>query len=182
MPICTSGRIPIVFLFLSVLVFLIVSMTVGPATADALAAQAPCPTGKPASLVRGLGPVVGQSPIWVTPGRFPIKWDGPNYPVQLLWVIDAAARGQIFVTGRNRDTKALLRFTKFGDTLGERQARFALDPLGYKPKQAPPEELRRYGFDLIYGWFPETGCYEIQARVGRQQATIYLEIGKPPAR
>lgn len=112
-------------------------------------------------------------------GRFPIKWDGPNYPVQLLWVVDAAARGQIFVSGRNRDTKALLRFTKFGDTLGERQARFTLDPLGYKPKQTPPEELKKYGFDLIYAWFPEPGCYEIQARVGRQHTTLYLEIPRP---
>jgi hypothetical protein len=143
------------------------------------AGQAPCPTGKPVTLVRGIGPVLGQSPLWVTPGRFPIKWDGPNHPVQLLWVIDANARGQILVTGKHRDTRALLRFTKFGDTLGERQARFALDPLGYKPKQATAADLQRYGFDLIYAWFPEAGCYEIQGRVGRQQATIYLEIGKP---
>ncbi len=162
-------------------VMLLLAAAAGTAT-GAGAVQPPCPTGKPVSLVRGVGPVLGASPIWVTPGRFPIKWDGPNYPVQLLWVIDANARGQIVLTGKKRDSKVVARFTKFGDTLGERRARWILDPLGYTPKQVAQADLRRYGFDLIYAWFAEPGCYEIQARVGRQQATIYLEVPEATGR
>lgn len=135
-----------------------------------------CPVGRPTVLTKAVAAAVGQSPLWVVIGRGPVKWVGPNDPVQLLWVLDGQARGQAFVTGKHRKTGAVLRFTKFGDRLGERQARYTLQLLGYKPKQATAEDLQRYGFDLIYAWFPEPGCYEISGRVGRQQSTIYLEV------
>lgn len=137
-----------------------------------------CPTGKPAPVTRVLPPVFGQSPLWVTAGSAPIKWEGSADPVQLVWVLDGSVRGPAMVTGKNRVTGALLRFTRFGDRLGERQSRYKLDPLGYKPSLAKPDDFQKFSFDRNYAWFPEPGCYEITGRVGRQQATIYLQVGR----
>jgi len=137
-----------------------------------------CPVGKPTVLTKSLGAALGQSPAWVIVGRGPLDWVGPGDPVQLLWVLDNSAPGQASAAGKHWKTGAVLKFTKFGDRLSERQTRFLLNPAGYRPKQATAEDLKKYGFDLIYGWFPEPGCYELVARVGRQQSTLHLEVVK----
>ncbi len=136
-----------------------------------------CPTGKPVVVTRAVPAALGQSPLWVTAGSHPIKWESSAAPVQLVWLIDAAARGQIIVTGKHAKSGALLKFTRFGDTLGERQSRYQLNPLGYKPSLAKAEDLKKFGFDRNYAWFPEPGCYEIAARVGRQQTKIFVLVG-----
>jgi hypothetical protein len=136
-----------------------------------------CPTGKPAIVSRAVPAALGQSPLWVTAGSHPIKWESSAAPVQLVWVIDRAARGQIIVTGKHAKSGALLKFTRFGDTLGERQSRYQLDSLGYKPSLAKADDLKKFGFDRNYAWFPEPGCYEITGRVGRQQTKIFLQVG-----
>lgn len=146
-------------------------------TASTAGAQE-CPTGKPATVTRALPPVFGQTPLWVTAGSTPIKWEDPQKPVQLVWVLDATAQGLAMVTGKNRATGAALRFTKVGDTLGQRQVKYELNR-SYKPSLAKPDDFTKYSFDRNFAWFPEPGCYEIAARVGRQQAKIYLQVGKP---
>lgn len=146
--------------------------------ATPLAAQ-DCPTGKPVVVTRAVPAAFGETPLWVTAGSHPIKWESSASPVQLVWVLDATARGQIVVTGKHAKSGALLKFTRFGDTLGERQSRYQINPLGYRPSLAKPEDLKKFGFDRNYAWFPEPGCYEIAARVGRQQAKIFLLVGEP---
>jgi hypothetical protein len=139
-----------------------------------------CPTGKPTRVTRVLPPVLGPGPLWVAAESFPIKWKGPAAPVQLVWVLDASARGQVMVTGKHRESGATLRFTNFGDTLGERQLRYRIDPIGYKPSVAKPDDFQKHNFDRSYGWFSQPGCYEITTRVGREQVQIFLEVVAAP--
>ncbi|MBI4478052.1 MAG: hypothetical protein HY654_12825 [Acidobacteria bacterium] len=150
-------------------------------TASTAAAQE-CPTGKPTVVSRALPAAVGQKPLWVTASSLPIKWEGNNSPVQLVWVIDAAAGGLVMVSGKHVKSSALVRFTRFGDTLGERQPRYEISRTGYKPSLAKPGDLLKFAFDRNFAWFPEPGCYEITARVGRLQPKIYLEVAKTPGK
>ena len=137
-----------------------------------------CPTGKPTLLTRALPRALGPGPLWVMAESWPIKWKASGAPVQLIWVIDASVPGQAIVMGKHRESGLPIRFTAFGDTLGERQLRHQIDPFGYKPSLARPEDFTKYSFDRSYVWFPEPGCYELTGRVGRQQATIHLEAVK----
>lgn len=160
----------------------VVGMVGGAALLLAAAATAQdCPTGKPSVITRAVPAVLGQGPLWVTAGSHPIKWESSASPVQLVWVLDASARGQAIVTGKHARSGALLKFTRFGDTLGERQSRYQINPLGYRPSLAKPEDLKKFGFDRSYAWIPEPGCYELTARVGRQQTKIFLQVAQAPA-
>lgn len=147
--------------------------------ADPAAAQE-CPTGKPAVVTRVLPAALGQAPLWVTSSGWPIKWEGSAAPVQLVWIIDATARGQIIVSGRHTGSGAAVRFTSFGDRLGARRARYRLDRLGYNPTLAKPDDFKKHSFDRNYAWFPEPGCYELSGRVGTTEVTLHVEVtGKP---
>lgn len=146
------------------------------------AAAERCPTGKPTVVTRALPAVLGQGPLWVTASSLPVKWEGNNYPVQLVWVVDAVAGGVVMVSGKQVTSNAPVRFTRFGDTVGARQLRYQLDRIGYKPSLAEPEDLKRFNFDRTFAWFTEPGCYEIAARVGRLQSKMHLEVVKAPAR
>lgn len=146
-------------------------------TASTAGAQE-CPTGKPTTVSRALPAAVGQKPLWVTAGSLPIKWEGNNLPVQLVWVVDATAGGVVQVSGKHVKSNAPVRFTGFGDTLGARQQRYEISRTGYKPSLAKQGDLQKFNFDRNYAWFPEPGCYEITGRVGRLQPKIYLEVVK----
>jgi hypothetical protein len=160
----------------SLLGFLAGSVSAGPARTSGVAED--CPTARPAVLTKALTPVVGKSPLWLTWGTGPVPWKSANDPVQLMFVRDRSVPGQAFVSGKHRGSNAPLRFTKFGETLGTRLTRYTLAPLGWKPSLAKAEDFDKYEFDRVFGWFAEAGCFEITARVGRQQSTMYLQVGK----
>lgn len=143
-------------------------------------AQDECPSPKPTRLLSAITPVIGQSPMWATTGTGPITWKGPNTPVVVVWVRDLSVPGQGALTGQRRGAPtAKVRFQTFGSTLGVKQERYVLDQLGSKPPKISQEDLRKYSFHQTEVWFPEPGCYDITARVGKQQAVIVLNIPKP---
>jgi len=146
------------------------------------ASQDDCPATRPFQLTTAVAPVMGKSPLWVTPGRGPVAWKDPNTAVSLLFVRDRAIPGAAVVTARHRASGARVRFGKFGSTLGLREERFQLDALGAKPKTATAADFQKYTFHQSEAWFPESGCYEITGRVGREQAVIVLKVEQRAAK
>ncbi len=153
----------------------LVSLLVVP-PASALAQD--CPTAKPTLLTMAVTPVVGQSPAWLTWGKGPLAWLGPDKPLGILFVRDRAVRGPATLSGRQRASGAKVRFGKTGSTLGLREDRIQLDALGTKPRTATPKDLERYSFHMLDVWFPDSGCYEVTARVGSQQSVILVNVEK----
>jgi hypothetical protein len=143
-------------------------------------AQEPCAPGKSRPLVQSLTPVTGQSPMWVTTGAGPIAWKGPNDPVTLLWIRDVSVAGSALLNGQRRGSAPVkVRFSAPGSTLGVREERYKLDQIGFKPGKVTPEDLQKYSFHRTNVWFSEPGCYELTARVGRQQSVIVLKVDGP---
>jgi hypothetical protein len=143
----------------------------------ASAVQAPpdeCPSGKAVRVLPNVIPALGQSPLWAATGGKPLPWDGPTYPIRVLWLRDVAVKGAVFLSGKVRTGRAR---TTFATSLyGNQELRLKLDDLGAKPKGIKDADLQKYGFHWTFVWFPEAGCYEITARVGSQQSLIYLHI------
>lgn len=137
-----------------------------------------CPSGRPFQLTRAVAPVIGQSPLWVTTGREPIAWESPTKGVTVLFVRDRSVPGIATLSGRNRTTGAKARFTKSGLGVGFANDTLRLDEEGAKLKTASADDQARYSFHYIAVWFPDSGCYEIAGRVGRQRPTIYLKVEK----
>jgi hypothetical protein len=135
-----------------------------------------CASGKPAVISGAVPRALGKSPIWMTAASLPIKWSEPGTPVQVIWIIDAAAREPFYVSGKHQASGAPVKFTKIGDRVGMRQARWRLDPLGFKPAQAKPQDLEKYAFDRSFAWFPSAGCYEIRAQARGQETTILVSV------
>jgi hypothetical protein len=118
--------------------------------------------------------------MWVTTGTGPIVWKGPNDPVTLLWVRDVSVTGSALLNGQRRGASPVkVRFSAPGSTLGVREERYKLDQIGVKPGKATPEDLQKYSFHRTNVWFSEPGCYELTARVGRQQSLIVLRVDGP---
>lgn len=136
-----------------------------------------CTSGKPAIVSGAVPRALGKSPFWLTAESFPIKWTDPDAPVQLIWIIDAAAREPYYVSGKHRASGAPMKFTKVGDRVGMRQVRWRLDPLGLKPAQAKPQDLEKFSFDRTYAWFPSAGCYEIRGQARNQETIILVQVG-----
>jgi hypothetical protein len=143
-------------------------------TVSLLHAQGDCSSGRPFRLIPTITPVVGQSPLWMTTGSGPIAWEGPKDPVQVLVVRDVAVKGPAFLSGKQRTGAAKARFA-FA-SLGLHDERIKLDDLGFKPATVKEGDLQKYAFHRMFIWFPEPSCYEITARVGRQQSLIYLNV------
>jgi hypothetical protein len=135
-----------------------------------------CPSGKPAIVSGAVPRALGKSPIWMTAESLPVKWTDPGTPVQLVWIIDAAAREPFYVSGKHRASGVPVKFTKIGDRVGMRQARWRLDPVGFKPPQAKPQDLKKYGFDRTFAWFPSAGCYEIRGQARGQETIIVVLV------
>jgi hypothetical protein len=147
--------------------------------AAGVAAQEECPTGKPKVLVPAISPVVGQSPMWATAGSTAsnAEWESADKPVGVMWVRDLAVVGPAVLTGslKGKPDQRVL-FAERGSTLGVKNPKFALTGLGLKPSKATLADVQKYGFYQADVWFPSTGCYEIQARVGKTDSTIYLNV------
>lgn len=149
-------------------------------TSDATHAQEPCAPAKPRQLVQSLTPVTGQSPMWVTTGAGPVVWKGPNEPVTLLWVRDVSVTGSALLNGQRQGAASTkVKFSAPGSTLAIREERFKLDQIGIKPGKVTPQDLQKYSFHRTNVWFSEPGCYELTARVGRQQSLIVLKVDGP---
>jgi hypothetical protein len=137
-------------------------------------AQESCPSEKTFRLISTLNPVVGKTPLWVTTGSGALAWTGSNNPIQALWIRDLAAKGPAILGGKLKGGKATARFARVA--LGIPEERFKFDLLGEQPSTVKPADLQKYSFHRTFIWFPEPGCYEMTARVGPQQAVIYLNV------
>ena len=136
-----------------------------------------CSSGKPAIVSGAVPRALGKSPFWLTAESLPVKWTDPDNPVQLIWIIDGAAREPYYVSGKHRASGAPVKFTKIGDRVGMRQTRWRLDPIGYKPAQAKPQDLEKYNFDRTFAWFPSGGCYEFRGQARNQETIILVQVG-----
>jgi hypothetical protein len=72
-----------------------------------------------------------------------------------------------------------VKFSAPGSTLGVREERFKLDQIGIKPGKVTPQDLQKYSFHRTNVWFSEPGCYELTARVGKQQSVIVVKVEGP---
>ena len=135
-----------------------------------------CAMGKPAVISGAVPRALGKGPVWMTAETVPIKWVDAGTPVQLVWLMDAEARGPAIVAGKHRESGAQVRFTKLGDRVGKRELRWRLDPLGYQPTHAKPQDFKKFSFDRNFGWFPAPGCYEITGRFGQQESKIIVQV------
>lgn len=142
--------------------------------ASPVSAQNSCPPARPFRLLPSLTPVLGKSPLWVTTGGPTIAWEGANTPVQALWIRDLAVRGPAVLGGKLMGGKAPAKFARA--TLGMPEERYKFDLLGDKPSTVKQADLEKYSFHRTFIWFPEAGCYEMTARIGSQQAVIYLNV------
>jgi hypothetical protein len=156
---------------------LVLGLTLLAATSVA-AAPEECPSGRPVRVIPNVVPALGQSPLWAATGGRPIAWEGPNEPARVLWLRDLAVKGPAFLSGKARTGRAKPGFAR--SMYANREARFKLDDLGDKPKGVKDADLLKYAFHWTLVWFPEPGCYEITARVGREQSVIHLEVAPAP--
>lgn len=138
-----------------------------------------CAAGRPFNLTAAVTPVVGKTPLWLTWGKGALKWNNAEAPLEILFVRDRTVTGAAIVSGKSLSGSAKVTFGKFGSTVAVKQDRFQLDNLGTKLKTASPTDLQKYSFNLVNVYFPEPGCYELSARVGREQATIVMNVPKP---
>lgn len=137
-----------------------------------------CPAGRPVRVIPNVVPALGQSPLWAATGGRPLAWEGPNEPARVLWLRDLAVKGAAFLSGRALTGRGKPGFAR--SMYANREARFKLDDLGDKPKGVKEADLLKYAFHWTLVWFPEPGCYEITARVGREQSVIHLEVAPAP--
>ena len=137
--------------------------------------QEECPVGRPEILVRGIIPVTGDGPLWVAVGGT-IRWTGPNEGVTVLWVRDYDVRGVVSISGTNRASGAKAGFGETTSALGARNERYRLGNVGFQPDDISQADLRRYAFHRGAIFFPEPGCYEITAQIGREKAALYLDV------
>lgn len=147
--------------------------------ASRASAQGDCPTARSARLIPAITPVVGQSPMWITTGAGPLAWKGPSEPVVVLWVRDQSVRGPALLSGQQRGGGAKVRFSRPGALSAFRDEQMKLDSIGLKPSKVTPEELQKYSFHQTEVWFPAAGCYELSARVGREQSVIVMRVAAP---
>ena len=138
--------------------------------------QEECPVGRPEILVRGIIPVTGDGPLWVAVGSGTISWIGPNEGVTVLWVRDYEVSGPALISGANRASGAKAGFAFSTSALASRTERYRLENVGFQPDDISQADLRRYSFHRGAVFFPEAGCYEITAQVGREKAALYLDV------
>ena len=138
--------------------------------------QEECPVGRSQILVRGIIPVTGDGPMWVGVGSGTVRWVGPNEGVTVLWIRDYEVSGPALISGANRVSGAKAGFARTASALGERNERYRLENIGFQPDDISQADLRRFSFHRGAVFFPEPGCYEITAQVGREKATLYLDI------
>ncbi len=138
--------------------------------------QEECPVGRSEILVRGIIPVTGDGPMWVGVGSGTIRWTGPNEGVTVLWIRDYEVSGPALISGANRVSGAKAGFARTTSALGERNERYRLENIGFQPNDISQADLRRYSFHRGAVFFPEPGCYEITAQIGREKATLYLDV------
>lgn len=141
------------------------------------AAQTECPPARPRTLLPAVLPVFGESPIWATAGAGPPAWDGPEKPLNVLWIRDLGVSGPAFISGQLQGKPATKpRFSTRGSTIGLREERYKLDGFGLKPARVTMDDLRKYSFFQIDVWFPVAGCYEMTGRIGRKQSVMHFKI------
>lgn len=138
--------------------------------------QEECPTGGPKNLVRGIIPVIGDGPLWIAVGSDALRWAGANEGMPVLWVRDYEVSGAVLISGANRASGATVGFARTTSGVGARNERYRLENIGVQPDGISQADLRRYSFHRGAVFFPGPGCYEITAQIGREKATLYLNI------
>ena len=139
--------------------------------------QEACPMGSPETLVRNFNRVLGDGPLWVALRTEALgNWEGRNEGIPLVWVRDYEVSGAVLISGANRESGEAARFAESTVGLSNRNERHRLGNIGYQPDNVDQAALRRYSFHRGAVFFPEPGCYEIMARVGRETATLWLNV------
>ena len=136
--------------------------------------QEECPVGS-SEVLAGFR-VTGDGPLWVGVGSDTISWTGPNEGVTVIWVRDYEISGPAVLSGANRASGAEAGFARTASALGSRTDRYRLENIGFQPDNISQADLRRYSFHRGAVFFPEPGCYEITAQIGREEAALYLDV------
>ena len=139
--------------------------------------QEACLMGSPETLVRNFNRVLGDGPLWVAVSGDALgNWEGRNEGMPVIWVRDYEISGAVLISGANRESGEAARFAESTVGLSNRNERHRLGNIGYQPDNVSQAALRRYSFHRGAVFFPEPGCYEITARVGRENAMIFVNV------
>jgi len=121
-----------------------------------------------------VGPMLGRRPIWLVEASAG-KWS-PR-PAKTLWVLSREVAGSLRVTGRRLDGPGVASF-KDGVDAAPASTLAISDPWtrSVTPGGASPDVLKAYSFQPSYVLYPSPGCWELNARLGDDEASIVLEL------
>ena len=156
----------------------IVTMIIMGTSGVAYAQEEECPMGRPTQMVRGINSVVGETPFWASVGRADLVWRGEAEAQTFIFLRDYVVRGPITLTGEEISTGAKPRFAASNLALTRNES-LRLDPRGEQPANISTDDLRAYTYNRAAIWFPEPGCYVINAQIGLKKGTLHLEIHPP---
>jgi len=157
----------------------IVTMIIMGANGVAYAQEEECPMGRPTEMVRGINSVVGETPFWASVGRADLVWRGETEAMTIIFLRDYAVRGPITLTGEEINTGTKPRFAASNLALTRNES-LRLDARGQNPgSDVSTDDLRAYTFNRAAIWFPEPGCYVINAQIGLKKGSLHLEIHPP---
>ena len=156
----------------------IVTMIIMGANGVAYAQEEECPMGRPTEMVKGINSVVGENPFWVSVGRAALVWRGEAEAQTFIFMRDYAVRGPITLTGEEVNSGAKPRFASSNLALTRNES-LRLDPRGEQPSNISQDDLRAYTYNRAALWFPEPGCYVINAQIGLKKASLHVQINPP---
>ena len=164
--------------------------TTAPAVAKAArrlaALPSTCRGPRPQQLVSfaDYGNLIGSSPIWAgfyaafdeQRGGYRVPPDAPRsrfgWRIKVLWVVDAAVRGQARVVATTTDTRSPLLF-EVGDRDERPASQAVLDPAS--PGVPPTGDYLEFP---TYVYIPRAGCYELSARWQSGRWRLVIGLGR----
>ena len=156
----------------------IVTMIIMGANGVAYAQEEECPMGEPTQMVKGINSVIGENPFWASVGRTALVWRGEAEAQTFIFLRDYAVRGPITLTGEEPNTGTKPRFAASNLDLTRNES-LRLDPRGEQPSNISQDDLRAYTYNRAAVWFPEPGCYVINAQIGLKNGSLHLQINPP---
>ncbi len=121
-----------------------------------------------------VGPMAGRRPVWLVDASAG-KWS-PR-PAKTLWVLAREGAGRLHVTGRRLDGPGVASFMDGFDAAPASTLAIS-DPWTRSviPEGASTDVLKLYSFQPSYVLYPSPGCWELNARLGDDEASIVLEL------
>ncbi len=122
-----------------------------------------------------VGLMRGRDPIWLVDGSFG-KWTGPDVLAKSVWVLSRDKDGEFTVEGRRLDAPGTMFFQDgLSGSPIERLVITDASAQMITPGGATPEIMERYVFLMMYLIYPDSGCWEITARLGNRTTRIVIE-------